>query len=128
MIGKGILVDSYAWVEVINGTKKGKRVLDILSKVDGEFYTTAINIAEVLRALYKQGKEMEAKKAREVMATAGLISIDEAVAELAAKISVKKHLGLADALITASAINANLTVLTGDVHFKNLDIIEVIML
>ena len=41
------VIDSYAWIEYLNGTTKGKKVAQILETSD-EIYSCAITIGEVV--------------------------------------------------------------------------------
>ncbi|MBI3600476.1 MAG: PIN domain-containing protein, partial [Nitrospinae bacterium] len=50
-----------------------------------------------------------------------VVSLNESIALLAADISLKYALPMADAIVYATALENNCTVVTGDAHFKGLD-------
>ncbi len=47
------LIDSYAWIEYLDGTINGKSVRELLMQ-DHEFYTITLTIAEVISRIKRK--------------------------------------------------------------------------
>ena len=115
------VLDSYAWIEYLNGTAKGKKVAQILETGD-EIYTSAITIGEVVSKITRMGQD--AKPAYDVISSnSQIITADEILSYQAGAIHcemrrTQKDFGLADAYILATARKLKTKVLTGDPHFK----------
>ncbi|MFH1774130.1 MAG: PIN domain-containing protein [Methanobacteriota archaeon] len=118
-----ILVDSFAWLELLQGSEKGKRFLQILKENRGGIYTSVLNLYEIR---YRVEELRNAKTADEfvkiVESYAKILDVARGVAIQASKIKLKmKKIGAIDCLILASAKINNLKVLTGDPHFDGVE-------
>ncbi len=117
-----LVVDSYAWIEYLDGTQLGHKVADYLEE-SNEVFTCALTIAEVVSKVAR--KKMDAKVAYDIVTSnSTVISADEELSMQAGLIHSEmrktvKDFGLADAYILATARMLNAEVLTGDMHFKN---------
>jgi len=126
-----IVVDTYAWIELLIGSEKGAKVKEILAKAD-EVYTPDIVVAETARKFYREGADEEPiSRWIEAITDASVVTpIDSAVALEAAKCqselienakSLKQNTpSLFDAVVYATAKVKDCKVLTGDEHFRNL--------
>jgi predicted nucleic acid-binding protein len=120
--------DTYAWVEYLSGAKNSSRVGEILESGE-ELYTPTIVIAEVkrkfLRELPKGRQGILADMLRFIKTKTLAIDLNCAIAEKAAEIAdelsrERKGMGLADAVILATARSLGAKVVTGDEHFRSL--------
>ena len=116
-----ILIDSYCWIEYLEGSETGKKVSGLLER-NNEIYVIDLIIAEIINKAKRQGKDadvaynMLASNARvieissEMAKKAGLLH-----AEMKEKI---KDFGLIDAFILIAAREVGAKIYTGDKHFK----------
>jgi len=126
-----IVIDTYAWIELLIGSEVGSRVKDLLEKAD-EVYTPDIVLAETARKFLREGAdELTINRWIEIITNASaIIPIDPVIALEAAKCQSEltknaKNLkqntpGLFDAIIYATAKVKGCKIITGDEHFKNL--------
>src|SRR5512136_1262133 len=100
------VVDSYAWIEYLDGTEAGRRVNDLLEGND-ETFTCALTVAEVVSKVARKGKDV--KTAYEVLlANSKVVSADEELSLQAGLLHCEmrrslKDFGLADAYVLATA-------------------------
>lgn len=123
------IIDSYAWIEYLNGSILGERVSEII-KGNNEIYSISMTVPEVIsrvkrikgnvdiayNAITSNSIVIEIKP--EIGKEAGLLH-----AEIKEKV---KNFGLVDSLILTLARKLNAKILTGDQHFKGFK--EAIML
>ena len=126
-----IVVDTYAWIELLIGSEKGTKVKDFLEKAD-EVYTPDTVLAETARKFLREDTEEETiSHWIDIITNASIvIPIDSAIALEAAKCYIElvkkaKNLkqntpSLFDAVIYATAKTKGCKIITGDEHFKNL--------
>jgi predicted nucleic acid-binding protein len=126
-----IVVDSYAWVEIFQGTEKGQSALKAI--LDSELVITPeIVLAEISRKYFREGAKEQVirSRIRTISQSSELSQIDEVIAvesgrsyleiaEIAKKAKNKKP-SLFDAIVLATARVNNANVLTGDLHFRDL--------
>ena len=117
-------LDSFAWVEYFAGSERGARVRDY---VEGEelLYTPSICLTEVKSRYLREGRDPTARLEL-IMKRSIIIPLDKQIALLAADIKQRHKLHTIDAIIYASARSKNLTLVTGDQHFRNLVNVELI--
>ena len=117
------VVDSYAWIEYLDGTEIGRKVSDLI-KENNEIFTCVLTIAEVVSKAARKGKD--AKIAYDVLTSnSKIIDADEELSLQAGLLHYEmrksvKDFGLADAYILATAGKLKAKILTGDMHFKNM--------
>ena len=117
------VVDSYAWIEYLDGTEIGRKVSDLI-KENNEIFTCVLTIAEVVSKAARKGKD--AKIAYDVLnSNSKIIDADEELSLQAGLLHYEmrknvKDFGLADAYILATAEKLKAKILTGDRHFKNM--------
>ena len=115
------IIDSYAWIEYLNGSSIGEKVMKILKSGD-EIYSLNLIIAEVISIIKIKNSNVDiayqaitlnskiAEISSEIAKEAGLFH-----AETKKKI---KNFGLVDSLIYIVARKLNAKILTGDEHFR----------
>jgi predicted nucleic acid-binding protein len=116
-----ILVDSFAWLELFQGSEKGKKVLQILK--ENKIYTSVLNLYEIR---YRVEEIKDAKTADEfvkaVESHAKVLDITREIAMQASRIKLKmEKMGAVDCNILATARVNGLKVLTGDPHFEGIE-------
>lgn len=117
------VVDSYAWIEYLDGTEIGRKVSDLI-KENNEIFTCVLTIAEVVSKAARKGKDV--KIAYDVLTSnSKIIDADEELSLQAGLLQYEmrktvKDFGLADAYILATAGKLKAKILTGDMHLKNM--------
>ena len=126
-----IVIDTYAWIELLLGSEKGKKVDEILVAAD-EVYTPDSVLAEIARKYLREGVDFQivGQRLTEIVDASNVICIDAKLAGTAAKCYLEleanaKRLrlnrpSLFDAVVLAAGRLLEARVLTGDQHFKNL--------
>jgi len=115
------IVDSSAWIEYLEGSKKGEKVDKILTG-DNEILILNLNISEVVSKVKRKGGNAEL--AYEAMISKAKIfeitpKISKEAGLLHAEIKPNnKNFSLADAIIIKTAESASAKILTGDSHFN----------
>src|SRR5208282_6561892 len=110
------VVDSYAWVEYLDGTESGRKVSDLI-KENNEIFTCVLTIAEVVSKAARKGKDV--KIAYDVLTSnSKIIDADEELSLRAGLLHYEmrktvKDFGLADAYILATAGKLKAKILTG---------------
>ena len=101
-----ILVDTDVLVDHLRGHRRFKPMKD------------AVHISSVTRAELFAGRSTDETRVRRLLASFSELPVDAPVAERAGRIRRTSGLGLADALIAATAIHHRLTLVTRNVrHF-----------
>ncbi len=124
-----LTIDSFAWIELIRGTRLGIEAQRRIESADTCF-TPAIVLAEVAHRCLRDGLA-EALVRRELGAMAEASAVvavdaDVAVAASAATSELRRHAraqrlpipGLGDGLVLATARRTGSQLLTGDPHFR----------
>jgi predicted nucleic acid-binding protein len=116
------VLDAYAWIEYLIGSKAGEKVRAVLEEETTEVYTGAVTVAEVVSKTAREGRDFEAAYDI-VLSNSQVVNIDEEVSREAGVLHsemrrTKKDFGLADAYVLAIARRIKSKVLTGDLHFN----------
>lgn len=126
-----IVIDTYAWIELLIGSERGNKVKELMENAE-EVYTPSTVLAETARKFLREGTDEKTINTwLEIITTASVITqIDSATAleaakcqlELSqqAKISKQNTPSLFDAIVYATARINQCKIITGDEHFKNL--------
>ncbi len=126
-----LTIDSFAWIEIIRGTRTGRKSRDIIEASEACF-TPAIVLAEVAHRCIRDGfDDSFVQEELQAMTEASLlVPIDSGVSIAASKATAKllqrartQHLpppGLGDGLVLATAWRFGSSILTGDPHFRGL--------
>src|ERR1700730_12168751 len=125
-----IIIDSWAWIDYLNGSDSGSRVRDIILDERNKLYTHSISIAEIVSKEKRRKKDPEtAWKA--ITNLTIILRADEldckAVGLLHAEMkAMNKNFGLADSFVLHAARKMKGRVLTGDPDFKG--VVDAILL
>lgn len=115
-----LLVDSSGWIEFFAEGPLAKgysRHLKNLSHI----VTPTIVLYEVYKKIKRERTEEEALRAVSLMNRTSVQALTESIALLAADLSIRHSLPMADAIVYATALENNCRVVTSDTHFKKLD-------
>jgi predicted nucleic acid-binding protein len=113
-----VLLDSWCWIEYFNDGKKSDEIAGYIDS-DTTIFISVINLAEVYKVGLSRKSEKEANEMVNIMLSrCFIIPIEPTTALNAAKTNWIKKWGLGDSLIYESAKAHNLTLVTGDPHFK----------
>lgn len=117
------IIDSYAWIEYLDGTKKGEKVKEVLTE-QNLIHTSAITVAEVVSRAKRKDKDTVIAY-QTITTNSNVININSEIAKetglLHAEIKKEiKDFGLADAFVLLTARKLGAKIVTGDPHFKGL--------
>lgn len=121
------VVDSYAWVEYLEGSPKGTRVEQLLSRSENAWTPTPV-LAEVTSKVVRSGKD-PAIAWQALRAWSTILPLDSETARAAgglhAAYRVKvRDFALTDAVVLAVSRKRAAKVLTGDPHFAGMKGVE----
>ncbi|HZY95125.1 MAG TPA: PIN domain-containing protein [Candidatus Bathyarchaeia archaeon] len=115
-------MDTYAWIEYLDGSPRGARVRDIVDNVHNNIVTSPITIAEIV-SKYRRGNRDPSRALSELEHASTVPPVDMATARMAGEIHAlerrtQKDFPLADAFVAATARTRQSKILTGDPHFE----------
>ena len=110
------IVDSSGWLEYFADDKNSDFFAPVIEDTENLIVST-INIYEVFKSILQQRDENDAIQAVAVMQQALVIDVTAAVSLLAAGISYKKKLPMADSLILATVKSMDAILWTQDSDF-----------
>ena len=114
-----VLVDSCGWLEwFTDGTLAAKYQEYLENKK--ELLVPTLVLYEVYKILKREAGEEKALLAFGHMKTAGVISLDESIALLAADVSLVSKLAMADAIVYATALQNKCKLITSDGDLQGL--------
>ncbi len=116
------LIDSSVWIEFFTDALLASHCSKYF-KDPAKIITPSIVLYEVYKKVKKERTEEDALLVVSLINKTTVISLNESIALLAADVSLKYALPMADAIVYATALENNCTVVTGDVHFKGLDMV-----
>jgi len=109
------LLDSWAWIEFLKDAPHANKVAPYLEQPHDIIMSTT-NVAEIYLFLLRHDKETLLPY---IVERCNIILLTEELAVKAAKIKHKHKMGLADAIVYATAQEHGATLITGDPDFKN---------
>ncbi len=107
------VVDSSGWIEFFTGGPNSPHFATAIRST-GELVVPSISITEVYRWILREASLSHALAAAAAMKQGQVVSLDERLAVIAAEISHRYKLPLADGIIYATARHASATLLTQD--------------
>lgn len=111
------LVDSFAWLEILQGSERGNTALSIMKRSE-QIFTSVLNLYELRYRIEQLKDEQTAiEYIKTIQIHAKTINMDEEVALQGAQLKIEYGLGAVDCLLLATARLYNLKLLTGDMHF-----------
>lgn len=115
------LIDSYAWIEYLNGSSAGEKVNKILNN-NKEIYTLNLIISEIISRMSRLNQNSGiAYKA--IISNAKIINLSPEISKNAGLLHAEirktiKDFGLVDAILLSLARDMKAKIVTGDEHFK----------
>ena len=118
------VIDSWAWVEYLNGTQAGMKIKKVVENAHHELFTSIISLSEVVSFVHR--KNMNSALAGDaLLSNSTIVNISTDSAQQAgifhAEMRRRIHdFGLGDAFVVMAAREMKARILTGDPHFKSL--------
>ena len=113
--------DSFAWIELFKGGKKGEKVRRLLNEGRDRIATTTANYYEVYYRLEQEkGPALRERYLHFIETKAAVIPISIDIASVAAQIRLVEGLSAIDAFTLAAARKLKAKVVTGDKDFEKL--------
>ena len=119
-----IVVDTYAWIEYLDGTKRGEKLRDLLM-TDAEVYTSAVTVAEIISKAKRTNRNHETAR-NIIRGNSTVIDVNEPLSYETGILHAETRqtindFGLADAYVLATAKSYSAKILTGDPHFRKIE-------
>jgi PIN domain nuclease of toxin-antitoxin system len=120
-----LVLDSWAWIEYFEGSKKGEKVKQVLLDPRDEVFTHSVSLAEIISKAKRTGMNVD-----EVWtAVTGNSNVIEGKVEESKNVGIthatiksrNRNFSLADAFVLAAARKIKAKVLTADPDFKNIE-------
>ena len=119
------LVDSSGWVEFMGDGPLAEKFAPYFEREE-RLIVPAIVLYEVYKKLLSAQGSSAADRFLSAALRTRVVPIDERLALLAARISLDRHLAMADAMIYATALAAGAQLVTSDAHFRGLADVTII--
>lgn len=116
------LIDSSVWIEFFTDGPLAAQYSKYF-KNPAKIITPSIIMYEVYKKVKKERTEEDALLVVSLINKTTIIPLNESIALLAADVSLKYDLPMADAIVYATALENNCVVITGDAHFKGLEMV-----
>lgn len=121
------VVDSYAWVEYLEGSPRGARVEQLLTRAEDTWTPTPV-LAEVTSKVVRSGKD-PAIAWQALRAWSTILPLDAETARAAGGLHAAyrakiRDFALTDAIVLAVSRKLMAKVLTGDPHFRGMKGVE----
>lgn len=114
------LVDSSGWLEYFADGKNAKFFVQTIENTE-ELIVSTINLYEVFKKVLIERSEDSALQAVALMQQAKVVDVTSAIAIMAAKLSYRLGIPMADSLIYSTARIYDAVIWTQDVDFKDLE-------
>ncbi|MDO8508779.1 MAG: PIN domain-containing protein [Nanoarchaeota archaeon] len=116
------IIDSYGWIEYLNGSLVGEKINKIL-KENHEIYSVQISIAEVVSKIKRKNGNTEIAY-NSIISNSKIIELTPKMLKEAGLLHAEtrkkiENFGLVDAMLIIVARNISAKILTNDSHFKN---------
>ena len=118
------IIDSYAWVEYFNGSKKGEILKKLFLEEKNKFFTVECCLAEINGWAIKNKQDFD-NLITIIKTNSDILTINEecwilAGEERAKQREKQKDFGLIDSMILVKQKELKCKIITGDLHFKEL--------
>lgn len=116
-----ILIDSHGWIEYFVDGPLAESYAPYVEKIDDKnCVTPTIVVYEVCKKIKSLKGEQNALEAFSQISRTHIIELTSAIALKAVDLSLTLKLGMADAIVLATAQEYNAQVITSDKHLKDL--------
>ncbi len=118
------LIDSWAWIEYLQGSSVGRRVKEEVENDSNEIFTHVVSLAEITSKVKRKGLDVEIPWSAVTM-NSKISYVDESDAKKAGLLHAKTkstipNFSLGDAFVLAAARELDAKVLTGDPDFETI--------
>ena len=120
MTGSAVLIDSSAWISFLLDQPAASKIEKSIEN-SSRLIVPSIVLYEVYRHLIKKVSSQEALMATTQLQKGVVVSLDEDLSLFAAEISLEHKLGMADAIVYATALHHKAQLVTLDNDFRGLD-------
>ncbi len=114
------LVDSSGWLEYFTDGRNVEFFAPIIEDTE-ELIVSVINLYEVYKKIASEKSESSAIQAVAIMQQPKIIEVTDSISILAARLSIKLKMPMADSIIYATARMHDAIVWTEDSDFRNLE-------
>lgn len=117
------VIDSYAWMEYLDGSEKGRILSKLFNNKDNELFTNIVTFSEVISVVKRRHSDLGIAE-NAMLTLSNIYNCDlllyKEVGILHGEIKKNiKDFGLADAFVLQTARKLQAKVVTGDPHFKS---------
>ena len=117
------IIDSYAWIEYLNGGASGEKVNKIIKEENNEIITLALNISEVISKTKRMNRNADLAY-ESIISNAEFFDITPEIAKEAGLLHSQlrkqnQSISIADTLMMISSEALSARIVTKDNHFKN---------
>lgn len=118
----GYVIDSSGWLEYFIGGKLCKNYFKYINSTES-IWTPSLVVYEVYKKIAREKSEAEGILVITHIETQSkeIIPLDDHLALFAADVSIKHKLAMADAIIYATTLQQEATLVTSDKHFRELE-------
>ena len=113
-----ILVDSSGWIEHLTSGSLADAYAEYLAAPD--LLVPTVVVCEVYKFVRREVSEQVALRAAARLKSAQVVALDDTLALEAADLSLQHGLPMADAIVYATALARDATLVTSDEHFADL--------
>ena len=125
---KKVLMDTYAWIEYLEGSEKGEKVKEVLED-ETDTYTALVSVAELADAFHRGDVETKfdwQEILDYIQLNSVIVELNEEGMASAGTLKVKRReefddFGLMDAIILESSRKVGAKLMTGDPHLTGED-------
>jgi toxin FitB len=114
------LVDSSGWLEYFTDGKNAESFAPVIENT-AEIIISVINLYEIYKKISSEKNENEAIQAIALMQQSKVMDVTDSISILAAKLSTKFKIPMADSIIYATAKIYDAIIWTQDSDFKDLE-------
>ncbi len=122
-----VLVDSCGWIEFFGGGELADKYAPYITRASRKtHYASAVVVYEVFKRMSRKGEKRALEACGSIISSTNVMPVDEKVALLAADLSLKHGLSVADAVIKATAELCGAKIVTSDEHLGKLEGVQLI--
>lgn len=114
------LIDSSGWIQFFTDGPLAAQYAKYTKNLTKAVTPTSV-FYEVYKKIKRERTEEEALLAVSLLNKTNIVNLSESIALLAADLSLRYSLPMADAIVYATALEENCKVVTSDTHFRGLD-------
>ncbi len=116
-------VDSWAWIEYLDGSEIGLKIKPLLENQIDQKFTSVMTVSEIISWCVRKSKDIDVAIAT-LQGLSTIVPVGQEDAIMAGRLhgEIRKKIrdfGLGDAHVLALARKENAKILTGDLHFKD---------